>query len=163
MAEDQPIPADELEAIGREMQRSNSSEFLAHPLSISLSMSVPLKILTWQGEGRGPEAHDWERCKAFGQLMLDDPGYSEGLLFKIKGKSAHAYNELSHIVACMAYLPGGITIFGLHFEAQPGWEIRQLHLGSRADRGVPHREHTEGHAFRIDLGKKPRDNTSYTP
>lgn len=34
-----------------------------------------------------------------------------------RGESARAFNALARGVACLAFAPGGVTTFGLHFEA----------------------------------------------
>lgn len=36
-----------------------------------------------------------------------------------KGESAAAFNALAEGVAALAFAPGGVSIFGLHFEARP--------------------------------------------
>jgi hypothetical protein len=42
------------------------------------------------------------------------------LLFKsdTKGETAGLANRLAHAIAVMSYAPGGITVFGQHFEAR---------------------------------------------
>lgn len=49
----------------------------------------------------------------------------EAILYKIKKSdanpgSAEAFNALAEGIARMAYLPGGIKTFGMHFEYTPG-------------------------------------------
>lgn len=37
---------------------------------------------------------------------------------KKKGESAVAFNRLAEGIACLVFVAGGVTIFGLHFEAK---------------------------------------------
>ncbi len=38
---------------------------------------------------------------------------------KRKGETAAAFNQLARGIAVLAFTPGGVTCFGLHFEASP--------------------------------------------
>ena len=46
----------------------------------------------------------------------------DALMFKVKGKSAEAFNRLAEGIACASFCPGGIKAFGTH------WEFRRLEL-----------------------------------
>ena len=37
---------------------------------------------------------------------------------KIKGEAAELFNLLAKAVAALAFVPGGVTVFGTHYEAQ---------------------------------------------
>jgi hypothetical protein len=41
------------------------------------------------------------------------------ILYRSKrdGETANAFNHLAEGLACLAFVPGGVTAFGLHFEA----------------------------------------------
>lgn len=90
-----------------------SEQFNHHPLKDFTALAVPLWI---------------ERCKSvpFDQLQAkvqnasDELG-SKGdeLLFKSKkkGESARLFNLYAESVAVLSFVPGGVTIFGHHFEA----------------------------------------------
>jgi len=85
-------------------------------LSIALSASVPLHILRLK-EKEGPTPEDYEKCKEF-SLILALKG--DNLLYgsKKEGETAKLFNRLSHSIAVLSFCPGGITIFGQHFESK---------------------------------------------
>ena len=47
------------------------------------------------------------------------PSTATTLLFRTEGKTALAFNKLAQGIACCAYQPGGMKVFGLHFDAEP--------------------------------------------
>jgi hypothetical protein len=79
-------------------------------LNISLSAAVPLRMLEvadWSFERRADAAAE---CSAVIAAHGDDLMYG--------GKHcADAFNKLALGIACAAHQPGGITIFGAHWEA----------------------------------------------
>jgi hypothetical protein len=91
-------------------------------LTIALSAAVPLNIMMLQERG-GPNQEDWEYLSGFGDV-LGEPENAEALLFKSKhkGLTAIMFNELARVIAIMSYIPGGITIFGQHYETIKGAE-----------------------------------------
>lgn len=81
----------------------------------SLEIGVSFRMFDMQQHG-GPTLHDWEQTRAFGDVLA--PG-GDNLLYKSgkRGKTAHLMNEMIRAVAVLAFTPGGITIYGLHFDA----------------------------------------------
>jgi hypothetical protein len=55
------------------------------------------------------------RGKSCGRYLAE---HGDDVLFKTKDKTAFAFNKLAQGIACAAYQPGGIRVFGLHFAAQ---------------------------------------------
>lgn len=48
----------------------------------------------------------------------DDPAWSEAMHYRAKnGKTQEAYHSVCKKVACLAFAPGGIAIFGARFRA----------------------------------------------
>lgn len=37
-----------------------------------------------------------------------------------RGETARLFNVTARTVACLAYQPGGVTLFGVHWDAEPG-------------------------------------------
>lgn len=83
-------------------------------LKISLSAAVPL----WVNELKN---RDWsfliERAKICSQEVAE---HGDNLLFrsKKKGESATAFNRFAEGLAILSMAPGGVKIFGLHFECR---------------------------------------------
>ena len=82
-------------------------------LQSSLSCAVPLWINTLQNL---PWEYIQERAKCCLQEITER---GDNILFRSKkrGKTATAFNRLAEGIACLAFMPGGVDIFGLHFEA----------------------------------------------
>lgn len=83
-------------------------------LKISLSAAVPI----WIDElKRRSLAYVQERAAICGQHVAE---HGDVILFKSKKRNAtsDAFNRLAEGVACLAFSPGGVTIFEMHFEAQ---------------------------------------------
>ena len=84
-------------------------------LRLSLEVAVPLHI---------HEMKDWslESLEAVAKGAVDTIA-SKGdiILYKSpkKGETAAAFNTLARAVAAAAFFPGGVKLFGLHFEAYP--------------------------------------------
>lgn len=87
-----------------------------HLLSTSLSVAVPLWIAQIQKEG-----WSWEKilevASRCGQTVASE---GDNILYrsKKKGGTAKAFNDLALGMACLAFVPGGVTAFGMHFEAK---------------------------------------------
>ncbi len=82
-------------------------------LRTSLSVAVPL----WIDQIRGwPESHRAERRAICVDTITQ---YGDVLLYKgkKKGESAEAFNRTAEGIALLAFAPGGVTIFGEHWEA----------------------------------------------
>jgi hypothetical protein len=83
-------------------------------LAIALSCAVPLwieKLL------RLPYSVVLERARVCGQAVAE---HGDLIQFRSKrrGESADAFNRLAEGIAALAFSPGGVRTFGLHFEAK---------------------------------------------
>jgi len=89
---------------------------MIHPLPIALEVSVRLQIMEWE-QCSGPELEDFERCRWIGQYLAEK---GDVLQFgsKKKGEVAKIFNKLAAALAVMAFAPGGVEVFGIHFEAK---------------------------------------------
>ncbi len=58
-----------------------------------------------------------ERARTCGELVAGPAGADILYRSKAAGGTATAFNALAEGVACLAFSPGGVRIFGLHFEA----------------------------------------------
>lgn len=82
-------------------------------LSMTLSAAVPLGMIAMAEKG-GPGADDMRRAQKAGDLL---GAKGDRLLFGgKKGEAAKLFNDLSHAIVVLSFCPGGITIFGQHFE-----------------------------------------------
>lgn len=93
---------------------------LDNPLAIAMATAVPLHIMQLQAKG-GPDAADRAKAQET-SAMLGERG--DVLLFGggKKGEAADLFNRTAHATAVLAFVPGGVDIFGQHFEAvkEPG-------------------------------------------
>lgn len=78
-------------------------------IQMSLSAAVPLWILEFKSQG-GP---DFSRVREYENVLVET---GEAFLYRIPGKTAAAFNAVAKAIATLAFVPDGITIFGLHFE-----------------------------------------------
>jgi hypothetical protein len=76
---------------------------------------VPLQISEYQRQG-GPTPFEFALACDHWQRRLDE-GEGTELFWLQPGKTAAAAGNLIRLIACMAFAPGGITVFGSHFEA----------------------------------------------
>lgn len=85
-------------------------------LSVSLSAAVPLRIMRMYEKG-GPDDADFIRARKAGELLGEK---GDLLMFKSKkeGETAKVFNETAHAIAVLSFCPGGIDIFGQHFEGK---------------------------------------------
>ena len=85
-------------------------------LEMTLSAAVPLWIEKLKD-------YEWEyineRAKICSQVVAEK---GDIILYKSKkpGGSAEAFNRLAEGTACLAFCPGGVTLFGQHWEAKLG-------------------------------------------
>lgn len=83
-----------------------------------LSAAVPLRIMGMlENDSGGPTPEQLEACR----FIVEDLGERGDLLLfgsQKKGESADLANKLAHGIAVLAFAPGGVDIFGMHFEAQ---------------------------------------------
>jgi len=82
-------------------------------LSTTLQLAVPLWIERLRSSG-------WEHIQARAKQCSQIVGEKgDVILFRggKKGESAAAFNALAEGIACLAFAPGGVKIFGEHWEA----------------------------------------------
>lgn len=84
-----------------------------HPLPLFVSTFVPLRIRELQQVG-GATEQDFERARAFVPDLCE---HGDALLYREKGRTGEMAGRLVDAIAVLAFLPGGISIFGQHFEA----------------------------------------------
>ena len=86
-------------------------------LSIALSAAVPLHIAELKAKG-GPDAADLKKAQELSQILGER---GDILLFGggKKGEAADQFNRVAMALAVLAYCPGGVTLFGGHWEAKP--------------------------------------------
>jgi hypothetical protein len=88
-------------------------------LCATLECAVPL----WVERVRGTP---WTQRIARGHELAErlmGPG-GEMVMFRGKpGESAARFNDLAEAVAILSFAPGGITVFGLHFENRTPTEV----------------------------------------
>ena len=94
----------------------NPFDMRGHPLSGMLAVAVTLQLKEMEDRG-GPTDREVKDAQAFGQILGEN---GDLLLFGGKpGEAAALFNQLAHAVAVLAFCPGGITIFGQHYQAIP--------------------------------------------
>ena len=95
-------------------KEQTQSQLLANTtLPIALSAAVPLRIADLKARG-GPSAADLNACKDISRLIAE-----KGDVLLYGGKSheaAYVFNRLAQGIAVLAFLPGGVTCFGQHWE-----------------------------------------------
>lgn len=84
-------------------------------LKFALILGVPNAMRDLRLLG-GPLDHDWEQARAFSDTLAEQ---GADLLFKSKkkGETAALCTKLIRMLAVMAFVPGGVDVFGLHFDA----------------------------------------------
>lgn len=78
----------------------------------TLGMAVPLAMRALQDRG-GPTAGDRASLSAVAKALAES---GDQLIFG-GPRSRELFNATTRAIAILAFCPGGITIFGLHFEA----------------------------------------------
>jgi hypothetical protein len=81
----------------------------------TLQTGVPFRMLDIQQRG-GPTDTDWGWARSFAQALGEK---GDILLYRShkKGETGHIMEQFINAVALLAFCPGGITIYGLHFDA----------------------------------------------
>lgn len=91
---------------------------MTHALAIALSAAVPLKITEYRQRG-GPSDEDIRRVREESCWLI--ASQADSLLYRDhrepRGKTAQIFNCLVDGLAVMAFCPGGVRMFGEHFEA----------------------------------------------
>lgn len=82
-------------------------------LSSTLQLAVPLWIDQLRGRGWD---YVQQRAQECGNYVAE---HGDLILFKgkKKGETAEAFNRLAEGVACLSFCPGGVTLFGSHWES----------------------------------------------
>lgn len=104
-------------------------------LRTSLSAAVPL----WIEELRHlPEEARMRLGRECAQVIAEK---GDVIQFKSKkaGETAAAFNALAKGLACLAYVPGGVTFLGVHFEAAPARPPEPPARADALDPTPPHR------------------------
>ena len=83
-----------------------------HPLPLFVDAFVPLRIAELEAQG-GPTDDDWTRIKGY---PADFGPRGEALLYRVEGETGEMAWKLLDAIAVLAFSPGGITIFGRHYE-----------------------------------------------
>ena len=91
-------------------------------LAISLSAAVPLRIMEYERRG-GPVEADFARAGEVSQLLAEKGdvlmyGYKDKRTPKGEPSVAHIFNALADAIAVLAFYPGGVRTFGMHFEGK---------------------------------------------
>lgn len=89
-------------------------ELAREHLAIALSCAVPLWI---ERLARLPYANILERARVCAQAVAEKGDVIQ-FRSKRKGESAEAFNRLAEGLAALAFSPGGVQAFGLHFAAK---------------------------------------------
>jgi len=85
-------------------------------LQTHLSFAVPLAIYELRKRS-GPVADDYEFAAAFAQTLGEK---GDVLLYGGRpGEAAELMGQLTRALAVLAFQPGGVTAFGIHFQANP--------------------------------------------
>jgi hypothetical protein len=89
---------------------------MSEHLSIALGAAVPLHIEEIRKAG-GPTVEDFKAASGFsgdlahrGDVLLFGGGK--------KGEAAELFNKTARAIAVLAFLPGGVTLFGNHWEVK---------------------------------------------
>jgi len=95
-----------------------SEENASMLLPIFIETLVPLRIHDILKIGGISQEH-LDYAKQYGDMLAGPP--CEDLMYKPdrkkdKGNSKEMLNRLTRVLAIMAFLPGGVTFLGLHFE-----------------------------------------------
>jgi len=85
-----------------------------HLLQITLEALVPIAIAELHKQG-GPLNRHFQEAQAFGFKLAE---HGDELLYHVKkrGVTGKLMGQFCKTVAVMAFVPGGVTVFGLHFE-----------------------------------------------
>ena len=92
------------------------TEFKDHPLPIALSAAVPLWIMEIEACG-GPTVEDLISSRAFAETLGE-----RGDILQFRGgkpgETAKLFSQAARAIAILSFCPGGVTLFGEHWEAK---------------------------------------------
>lgn len=83
------------------------------PLADALGAAVPLRIHMLVERG-GPAAWEWSEAKEFGDVLGEK---GDVLQYGKNGEAAQLFNQMAKAIAVLAFVPGGVSVFGVHYEA----------------------------------------------
>jgi hypothetical protein len=65
----------------------------------------------------------WKTHAEWTEHHYDDPAWSEAFSYRIPGLTSQAFQSVCKKIACLAFSPGGVKMFGRWFMAkrQPSW------------------------------------------
>ena len=89
-------------------------------LAIMIQPAVLLKIEELKAQG-GPSKEDMNKAQKTSDIL----GEHGDILIcggGKKGECAKLFNRTAHAIAVLAFVPGGVHLFGTHFEATVGNE-----------------------------------------
>ena len=78
-----------------------------------LTAIVPLLIHEIKSRG-GPDERDYARARDYGLYLAT---HGDAIMFREKGKTGEAMSKLTEGLAVLAFCPGGVSVFGLTFDA----------------------------------------------
>jgi hypothetical protein len=102
------------------MPNIEGDPFANHTLPGFVEAFAPLEIIRFEEQG-GPFEDDFRRAREFGTLLGEKGDillFGSGKASKTTGVAGHMAVEMVHAVAVLAFCPGGITLFGFHFEGE---------------------------------------------
>ncbi len=82
-------------------------------LTCTLQLAVPLWIERLRGR-------PWEHIQQRAKVCSDTVAHRGDVILyrgKKRGESAEAFNALAEGIACLSFAPGGVKVFGQHWEA----------------------------------------------
>jgi hypothetical protein len=94
------------------------SEHNEYLLRIALSAAVPLAIREIQRAPGAPSDWHFERVREFGWELASSADDRIMYRSRKRGESAQFFDRFAETLAIMAFLPGGVKIFGMHFEVK---------------------------------------------
>ena len=129
-----PAPSNAWCVPNRRMSQSEQAEHEQRLLCDLLSLAVPLWVQRWRDEGR-----TLGDIMSFGSDAVIFAHHATALLWATRGEAKaprlrdgtparerarstpEVFNMLARGVAAMSFRPGGIHIFGGHWESKPEW------------------------------------------
>jgi hypothetical protein len=83
-------------------------------MRLTLELGVPVRALELMHHG-GPSRFDFDEARAFADVLAEK---GDILQFRggKKGEAGEIMGGLIRAVAVMAFVPGGVTVFGAHFQ-----------------------------------------------
>jgi len=103
-------------------------------LAMLLGVAVPLWITRLLNRD-GPRTEDFTRIAGYS----DELGSADAVLCGSKqpGAIASFFNKLAEAMAVLSFCPGGIELFGLHYESAPLLSAWQTRTGASPEYAAP--------------------------